>query len=279
MCFQWDEACQAALEGLKKALVEAPVLPYPDPTLPYLLDTDASAEGVGAVLSEVKGGKEHVVAYYSAKLNKSERNYCVTRKELLAVVKALEHFHPYLYGAEFTVRTDHAALQWLKTLKVPEGQLARWLGRLEQFNYRVVHRPGRVHSNADALSRRPCEANCSHCSAREPEVLCPRPSEANSPGTSKEAGAMCRRLCVPANAAECDDKWRAAQRGDPDLAPLVRWLEASGERPSWSEVAAESPVTKCLADQWETLRVDQRGVLVKCWVAAGGVERETPGWW
>ncbi|XP_063868206.1 uncharacterized protein LOC135104608 [Scylla paramamosain] len=124
-CFVWDEACQAAFDGLKKALVEAPVLPYPDPKLPYLLDTDASAEGIWAVLSQVKDGTEHVVAYYSATFSWPERSYCVTRKELVAVVKSLEHFHPYLYGAEFTIRTDHAALQWLKMLKVPEGRLAR----------------------------------------------------------------------------------------------------------------------------------------------------------
>ena len=253
--FVWDEACQAAFDGLKKALVEAPVLPYPDPKLPYLLDTDASAEGIGAVLSQVKDGKEHVVAYYSAKFTRPERNYCVTRKELLAVVKSLEHFHPYLYGAEFTVRTDHAALQWLKTLKVPEGQLARWLGKLEQYNYRIVHRPGRVHNNADSLSRRPCEASCSHCARRDPDPVC-------------------LRLTVPGTATGGNDKWREAQRVDSDLAPVVRWLSASGERPHWEEVSVESPATKCLVDQWETLRVDDHGVLVKRWEAIGGVGRD-----
>lgn len=253
--FEWDEACQAAFDGLKRAMMEAPVLPYPDPKLPYLLDTDASAEGIGAVLSQVKDGREHVVAYYSAKFNRPERNYCVTRKELLAVVKSLEHFHPYLYGAEFTVRTDHAALQWLKTLKAPEGQLARWLGRLEQFNYRIVHRPGRVHSNADSLSRRPCEAGCSHCARKDPDPVC-------------------RRLTVPANATEENDRWCEAQRVDHDLAPIVRWLRASRERPRWEEVSAESPATKCLVDQWEALRLDECGVLVKRWEVLGGVGRD-----
>lgn len=267
--FRWDEACQAAFDSLKAALVEAPVLPYPDPKLPYLLDTDASAEGVGAVLSQVKDGKEHVVAYYSCKFSKPERNYCVTRKELLAVVKAFEHFHPYLYGAEFTVRTDHAALKWLKTLKGPEGQLARWLGRMEQYNYRIVHRPGRVHNNADALSRRPCEASCSHCTAREPS-----PCEASSPGAPGVLDTVCRRLRVPANTAECNERWRVAQRSDPDLAPVVRWLEASDERPSWQVVAAESPAAKCLVSQWETLSIDESGVLVKRWEAVGGMGRD-----
>ena len=253
--FVWDEACQAAFSGLKEALVKAPVLPYPDPKLPYLLDTDASAEGVGAVLSQVKDGAERVVAYYSAKFSKPERNYCVTRKELLAVLKRVEHFHPYLYGAEFTIRTDHAALQWLKTLKVPEGQLARWLGRLEQYNYRIIHRPGRVHCNADSLSRRPCEAGCSHCARKDPDPVC-------------------LRLQVLASATEGSDRWREAQRGDSDLAPIFQWLEAGGERPSWEAVASESPATKCLVDQWETLRMDARGVLVKRWVAVSDAGRD-----
>ncbi|XP_063863877.1 uncharacterized protein LOC135102526 [Scylla paramamosain] len=60
------------------------------------------------------------------------------------------------------MRTDHAALQWLKTVRAPEGQLARWLGLLEQYDYRMEHRPGRIHGNADCLSQRPCEPGCGH---------------------------------------------------------------------------------------------------------------------
>ena len=214
----WDEACQAAFDGLKKAMGEAPVLPYPNPNLPYLLDTDTSTEGVGAVLSQVEDGKEHVVAYYIAKFSSPQCNYCVTRKELLAVVKSLEHFHPYLYGAEFTTRIDDAALQWLKSLKVPEGQLARWLGRLEQYNLHIVHRPGRVHGNVDSLSRRPCEAGCSICA-------------------QKDSDGVCLCLHVLADAAEGSE----AQREDSDLTPILQWLEAGGERPSWEVVAPQSP--------------------------------------
>ncbi|ROT80779.1 hypothetical protein C7M84_000488 [Penaeus vannamei] len=170
--FVWDEACHQTFVALKQALVEAPVLPYPDPSLPYIIDTDASQEGVGAVLSQLKDGQEYVVAYCSCKFSKPERNYWVTRKELAAVMKGLSHFHHYLYGAQFTIRTDHAALRWLKALKEPEGQLARWLGKLEKYNYQVVHRAGCVHSNADSLSRRPFEPDCNHCFRRESEITC-----------------------------------------------------------------------------------------------------------
>ena len=71
----------------------APVLPYPNPKLPYLLDTDASVEGVGAVLPHVKDWKEHIVPYYSAKFSRPERNYCLSRKALLAVAKSFKNFH------------------------------------------------------------------------------------------------------------------------------------------------------------------------------------------
>ena len=247
--FLWDETCQRAFDELKRVMVSAPVLPYPDPSLPYLLDTDASAEGVGAVLSQVKDGQEWVVAYFSTKFSKAERNYCVTRKELAAVVKSLAHFHHYLYGAEFVVRTDHAALRWLKTLKEPEGQLARWLGKLEQYNYQMVHRAGRVHNNADSLSRRPCEPACPHCFRRESTVIC-------------------QRLQVLGSAEGANEQWRTDQREDLDLAPVIQGLEAGGERPCWEQVSPESPATKCLMEQWEALRLEE-GVLQRRWVDTG----------
>ena len=95
---------------MKDGLVFAPVLGYPDPKLQYILDTDASAVEVGAVLTQVQDGEERVMAYYSKTLAPPERNYCATRRELLAVVKAVKHFRPYLYGNKFKLRTDHASL-------------------------------------------------------------------------------------------------------------------------------------------------------------------------
>ena len=135
--FRWNDNCQKAFDRLKEVLQETPVLKYPNPELPYILDCDASEDGIGAVLSQKIEGKERVVAYYSYKFNQPERNYSVTKKELLAVVKGVNNFHPYLYGSQFLIRTDHAALTWLKTLKNPEGQLARWLGKLEEYDYQI----------------------------------------------------------------------------------------------------------------------------------------------
>jgi len=95
---------------------------YPQPKGKFILDTDASNAGIGAVLSQIQNGEEHVIEYFSTILTKAEENYCVTRKELLAIVKLVDHFHKYLYGQEFLIRTGHATLKWLLRMKQPEGQ-------------------------------------------------------------------------------------------------------------------------------------------------------------
>ncbi|CAC5410703.1 unnamed protein product [Mytilus coruscus] len=90
-------------------------------------------------------------------LSKTEGKYCVTRKELLAVVHFVKHFRHFLYGRTFVVRTNHSSLQWLMNFKNAEGQLARWLEVLSSYNMKIKHRPGNQHRNADALSRMPCK--------------------------------------------------------------------------------------------------------------------------
>ena len=126
------------------------------------MDTNASLTGIGAVLSQLVNGKEKVLGFASKALSRTERNYCVTRRELFAVVYYVRHFRPYLYGREFTVRTDHASLKWLFRFKEPEGQLARWLEALSEYKFNIIHRDGKKHGNADGLSRKPCR-QCGRC--------------------------------------------------------------------------------------------------------------------
>ncbi|GFW31161.1 retrovirus-related Pol polyprotein from transposon opus [Trichonephila clavipes] len=164
---EMDKECEDSFLQLKEALTSSPILIYPQPDKPFILDTDASNESVGAVLSQEIDGQERVVAYWSKCLSKPERNYCVTRKELLAIVKAIEHFHHYLYGQKFLLRTDHASLTWLMNFRNTEGQVARWIQRLNEYYFDIRHRKGSSHGNADALSRRPCPENCRHCSRVE----------------------------------------------------------------------------------------------------------------
>ena len=120
--FHWDPEQEHAFTDLKNLL-----LAYPDPSIPFIVDCDASNEAIGSVLSQIIEGEERVIAYYAKALSKPERNYCVTRKELLAVVNTLKHFHVYLMGANFTVRSDHSSLRWLLHFKDAQGQIARWL--------------------------------------------------------------------------------------------------------------------------------------------------------
>ena len=155
---------------------------------------DASNFAVGAVLFQVQDG-EKVLAYFSRSLDPAEINYCVTRKELLAAVKAIRHFHPYLLGKPFILRTDHAALCWLINFRSPEGQIARWLQQLQQYDYHVEHRQGAKHSNADALSSRPCAQDmCRYCDQLDrkeescPHTCCATRIAAHDPGSDVCSG-------------------------------------------------------------------------------------------
>ena len=105
--FWWSDACEMVFEKLKDLLTNAPILAYPLPDGKFSLDTDAFQFGIGAVLSQEQNGQERVIAYFSRSLSQAEKNYCVTWKELLAVVKAVEKFHYYLYDRRFVIRTDH----------------------------------------------------------------------------------------------------------------------------------------------------------------------------
>ena len=151
--WNWSEECEHAFHHLKHLLTTAPVLAYPQFNHQFILDTDASQERIGAVLSQNIDGHERVIAYASRTLTKAERKYCTTRKEMLALVWGIRTYRPYLYGRRFQVRTDHNSLKWLHNFHEPEGQVARWLEVLSEFDFDVLHRPGKKHANADALSR------------------------------------------------------------------------------------------------------------------------------
>ena len=120
-------ACQEAFDRLKKKLVEAPVLVYPDFELSFVLETDASYQGLGAVLSQkLEDHRLHPVAFGSRALSPTEKNYVVTELETLAVVWAVKHFHAYLYGHDdVQVVTDHSAVKALLASPSPSGKHAR----------------------------------------------------------------------------------------------------------------------------------------------------------
>ena len=153
--FKWSEQCAVAFDKLKRALVSAPVLAYPNFCEPFLLFVDASSTGIGFTLGQVQNGKEVVIAYNGRGLNQAEKSYSTTEREALALVEGIKKFQPYLHRRRFTVVTGHSSLRWLMNVKDASGRLARWALLLQQYDFEIVHRPGKVHGNADSFSRRP----------------------------------------------------------------------------------------------------------------------------
>ena len=180
--FIWGTEQQESFDSLKRLLCSPPVLAYPTREGVFVLDTDASDYGIGAVLSQIQDDEERVIAYGSKVLNDAQRHYCTTRKELFAVVHFVKHFHHYLADRRFEIRTDHASLLWLLNFKNLEGILARWLLTLSSYLPFdcFEHRAGRLHGNADALSRLPVDPGRKTKICPKTYVGCPtcRPGEA-----------------------------------------------------------------------------------------------------
>ena len=154
--FYWKEDQQKSFELLKKALTEAPVLVRPDFNKPFILATDASALGLGSILSQQDDHKrEHVIEYASKATNESQANYGATKLECLAVVWAVDHFCHYLLGKRFALITDHQALQWLFKKPEPSGIFARWIMSLQEYQFTIVYKKGTKNSNVNTLSRIP----------------------------------------------------------------------------------------------------------------------------
>jgi len=143
----------------------------------------------------------------------AERCYCITRKELLGVVYSLKKFRQHLLGREIVVRTDHAALTFLKKTPEPVGQQGRWLDLLSEYIIEIQHRPGHAHSNSDALSRRPCERNSKECQ----QCLCTIAGSKAAQDRNAEASAT----------------GQIQQMDSPPLTPSKSFWEESYDLPPW----------------------------------------------
>ena len=155
--FVWTDEAQQSFDKIKTAIAQDSILAYPDPTATLVVDTDASDIGLGAVISQIgRDGIEHPIAYASRVLAPNEKKWSVMERECLAVVWAItEQFHCYIYGSRFVVRTDNRPLSWMRTLTKPAPRIARWILKLQEYDFKIVHRPGSANRNADALSRLP----------------------------------------------------------------------------------------------------------------------------
>lgn len=153
--FFWSNEQQDSFNCLKLALMSPPILGHPNYQLPMEIHCDASGYGTGAVLLQRQNGEERVIAYTSSLMDPTERNYSATEKEYLALVRAVQKFKTYIWGMKVRVVTDHHSLCWLLKKKDLAGLLACWSLQLQDLDLEIVHRSGRLHSDADALSRSP----------------------------------------------------------------------------------------------------------------------------
>ena len=160
----WTPKCETAFEEMKEALTSTPVLGFPNLKKEFILDTDASFDTIGAVLSQRdENGQEKVIAYGSHTMSSHEIGYCITRKELLAIYYFCQHFNHYLYGKRFTLRTDHKAITFMTTTKKPiTAQFQTWINYLSSLDINLLYRKGVEHTNADMLSRNKC-GTCTQC--------------------------------------------------------------------------------------------------------------------
>lgn len=306
--FAWTSEAEMAFQELKSRLMAAPILAYPMPEGDFILDTDASQHAMGAVLQQVQDGETKVIGYASKTFSKQQRNYCVTRKELCAVITYVKHFRPYLYGRKFTIRTDHGSLAWLTNFKEPEGQLARWIEVLQQYDYRIIHRPGRNHGNADSLSRKPCRqckrknaecdtgttngsrntkaANVNH-QELDQKHLCDDPEQEAAITDSQSDGLNVHCVDLPSSdnhnkepvparvhaiTVEADitlEVIRKQQMEDDTMAPILLWKEQKKPRPEWDTISNQSPHLKTYLAQWDLMEV-RDGILVRRWESDDG---------
>ena len=210
--FFWSFEAQQSFEMLKKCLINPPILAHPRFDLPFEIFTDASAYGIGAILKQRIDGKEQVIAYASKTLNKAEIGYSATDRECLAIVFGCKKFRPYIYGTRFKIVTDHHALCWLMSVKNPHGRLSRWSVTMQDYDIEIVHKSGRKHMDADALSRSPIELSPQK---NAEEIVC----------------------CVDTTDV------RQEQMKEPFCARLINYLEGKVENPNRKIIRTSKPFT------------------------------------
>lgn len=224
--FKWTQKEQDSFNTLKNMLCEEPILQYPDFSKPFVVTTDASGTAIGAILSQGPIGKDRPISYASRVLNDAEKNYSTIEKELLAIVYAVKHFRPYLYGKRFILVTDHKPLSWLHKAKDPTSRLARWKIKLAEYDYEIVYKAGKTNVNADALSRNPVEQICMVRPSLDEIEECPEDEEVRirnaNPRPLKpppQEGSM-----IPESEPECrtEVRTRRATSTEGDSIPFTR---------------------------------------------------------
>ena len=258
--WQWGETEQHAFDTVKEKLLSPPILAYSDFTKPFILHTDASTDGLGAVLYQEQDGLERVVAYASRGLKPSEKNYPAHKLEFLCLKWAVtEKFHDYLYGNNFVVYTDNNPLTYVLSSAKLDATGHRWLASLGCYNFNLVYRSGKANGDADGLSRRPQE-DIELCSDAVQAICSAYTIERDSCPYVENLVVNCNSHV--ASSRECfspDDSsefrkvdWPKEQLADPDLARVIYWFKR-GYYPDKFELQNESPVVLKILREWKRL--------------------------
>jgi len=250
--FRWTEEFDVAFRRLKRSLTTAPILSSPRDDGSYVLDTNASNSGLGVVMSQPRDGEEKVILYASRLLSKAEHNYDITKKELLAVVYGLKQCRQYLFGRRVVVRTDHAALSWLRRTPEPMPQLTRWLTFIQEFSFDVQHRVGTKNQNVDSLPRMPiCDESLLDTEQRELRI-----------------SAVTQQEDVDVADPLAGENFAAEQLSYPDIGPVLRLRANCEAQPPIEALIAESDATKVYWSQWHQLTI-HHGVLCRRFYGKG----------
>ena len=148
--FDWTEECNISFETLKRKLVEAPILIFPNWLTKFHVHIDASGLAIGEILTQLgDDGMDYLIVYNNK--NKAERNYSTMEREALGMVFALQNYQHYLLANLFIFYTNHQALKYLANKPLHHGRIFRWLLLFQEFKFEVVVRPGKLNVGTDHL--------------------------------------------------------------------------------------------------------------------------------
>ena len=249
----WTGEHQQSFDRLKELSTSSPVLAYANYTKPFIVYTDVSERGLGAVLLQVQdNGKESAIAFASRSLSKSEKRYDAHKMEFLALKWAVtDRFHEYLYGGEFDVYMDNK-------LDVT-GQ--HWIAALALYHFRIYYRSGRMNANADALSRIPWEVSVTDKSVcYEPEIvkaIALKSGEIQIPQAEETLVSKAATFFAPDYAPNMSlGEWRGSQKEDPHIAKILTLIDKGLLEKYWPKVEDGEKVRNYLKFRKYLLKID-----------------------